>query len=200
MYIFSGGEPLVRKQDILRLCTERAGDCQFLAFTNATLIDEAFAAEMLRVKNFIPAISVEGFEEATDRRRGAGASRPSCGPWRSWKTASPALGASCCYTSQNVDSISSEAFIDHLVDCGAKFAWFFHYMPVGNEAVPDLLRIPHSGRACTTESGSTAPRTKYFTIDFQNDGQYVGGCIAGGRNYLHINANGDMSPGLHPLL
>ena len=71
MYIFSGGEPLVRKKDILRLCTEHS-DCQFLAFTNATLIDDAFAKEMLRVKNFIPAISVEGFEDATDFRRGAG--------------------------------------------------------------------------------------------------------------------------------
>ena len=60
-FLFSGGEPLVRKADIIRLC-EAHPDCQFTAFTNATLIDEAFADEMLRVKNFIPAISVEGFE------------------------------------------------------------------------------------------------------------------------------------------
>ena len=33
-----------------------------------------------------------------------------------------------------------------------------------------------------------------FAIDFQNDGEYVGGCIAGGRNYLHINPNGDVEP------
>ena len=31
-------------------------------------------------------------------------------------------------------------------------------------------------------------------MDFQNDGEFVGGCIAGGRRYLHINANGDMEP------
>ena len=31
-------------------------------------------------------------------------------------------------------------------------------------------------------------------MDFQNDGEYVGGCIAGGRRYLHINANGDCDP------
>ena len=71
MFIFSGGEPLVRKDDIIRLCEENNA-CQFLAFTNGTLIDEKFADEMLRVKNFIPAISIEGFEEATDRRRGEG--------------------------------------------------------------------------------------------------------------------------------
>ncbi len=59
------------KKDLIALC-EKHSDCQFLSFTNATLIDEAFANEMLRVKNFIPAISVEGFELATDGRRGNG--------------------------------------------------------------------------------------------------------------------------------
>lgn len=31
-------------------------------------------------------------------------------------------------------------------------------------------------------------------MDFQNDGEFVGGCIAGGRRYLHINAAGDVEP------
>src|SRR5699024_12619771 len=47
-------------------------DCAFLSFTNGTLIDEAFCKEMLRVKNFVPAISLEGFEQANDGRRGNG--------------------------------------------------------------------------------------------------------------------------------
>ena len=33
-----------------------------------------------------------------------------------------------------------------------------------------------------------------FSMDFQNDAEYVGGCIAGGRRYLHINAKGDVEP------
>ena len=40
-YLYSGGEPLVRKTDIIRLC-EAHSDCQFAAFTNGTLIDEAW--------------------------------------------------------------------------------------------------------------------------------------------------------------
>ena len=71
MYIYSGGEPMVRRDDIIKMC-KKHDDCVFLAFTNATLIDESFADEMLEVKNFLPAISVEGFEEETDYRRGAG--------------------------------------------------------------------------------------------------------------------------------
>ena len=71
MYIYTGGEPLVRKKDLIAIC-DKHSDCQFLSFTNGTLIDEEFADEMLRVKNFIPAISLEGFEAATDGRRGNG--------------------------------------------------------------------------------------------------------------------------------
>ena len=69
MYIFTGGDPLVRKQDVIALC-EKHSDCEFLPFTHGTLIDEDFCQEMLRVKNFVPALSLEGFEEANDGRRG----------------------------------------------------------------------------------------------------------------------------------
>ena len=71
MYIYTGGEPMVRKKDLIKIC-EMHPDCEFLAFTNGTLIDEEFCQEMLRVKNFVPAISLEGFEEANDSRRGKG--------------------------------------------------------------------------------------------------------------------------------
>ena len=33
-----------------------------------------------------------------------------------------------------------------------------------------------------------------FAMDFHNDGEFVQGCIAGGRRYLHINAAGDVDP------
>ena len=33
-----------------------------------------------------------------------------------------------------------------------------------------------------------------FVFDFQDDAEYVGGCIAGGRNYFHINSAGDIEP------
>ena len=55
---------MVRKKDIITIC-ERHPDCEFLSFTNGTLIDEEFCQEMLRVKNFVPAISLEGSLPAT---------------------------------------------------------------------------------------------------------------------------------------
>ena len=193
MYIFSGGEPMVRKDDIIRLC-ETHPDCMFLAFTNGTLIDGTFAEEMLRVKNFVPAISVEGFEEATDSRRGAGTYQAVMGAMQVLKEHKLPFGISCCYTSQNLDSISSEAFIDDMVARGAKFAWYFHYMPVGNDAVPELLPTPEQRTEMYRRLRDYRTRKPLFAMDFQNDAEFVGGCIAGGRRYLHINANGDVDP------
>lgn len=193
MYIFSGGEPLVRKTDIIRLC-EAHPDCMFLAFTNGTLIDEKFADDMLRVKNFIPAISVEGFEEATDFRRGQGTYQAVMRAMDILYEKKLPFGASCCYTSKNVDSISSEAYIDHLIEKGALFAWFFHYMPVGNAAVTELLPAPEQREVMYHKLREYRGTKPIFTIDFQNDGEYINGCIAGGRCYLHINANGDIEP------
>ena len=193
MYLFTGGEPLVRKDDIIKLCAAHP-DCQFLAFTNGTLIDEKFADDMLRVKNFVPAISVEGFREATDFRRGEGTFDAVMKAMRILKEKKLPFGASCCYTSKNVDSISSEEYIDLLVESGAKFAWFFHYMPIGNDALPELLPTPEQREVMYQKIRQYRNTKPIFTIDFQNDGEFTKGCIAGGRNYLHINANGDIEP------
>jgi MoaA/NifB/PqqE/SkfB family radical SAM enzyme len=192
-FIYSGGEPLVRKDDIIRLC-DMHPDCVFLSFTNGTLIDEDFADELLRVKNFVPAISVEGFREATDARRGAGTYDKVVRAMELLKARKLPFGISCCYTRANTEVIGSEEYMDAMIALGAKFAWFFTYMPVGADAVPGLM-VTAEQRAFMYHRLRQYRRTKpIFTLDFWNDGEYVKGCIAGGRSYLHINANGDIEP------
>lgn len=193
MYIYSGGEPLVRKKDIISLC-EKHKDCAFLSFTNGTLIDEDFANEMLRVKNFVPAISVEGFEEDTDFRRGEGTYKAVIEAMEILKSKKLPFGISCCYTSKNTETIGSEEYFDDMIEKGAKFAWFFTYMPVGKDAVPELLATPEQREYMYHQVRKFRSTKSLFTMDFWNDGEYVNGCIAGGRNYLHINANGDIEP------
>ena len=192
-YIYTGGEPLVRKDDIIRLC-EKHSDCVFLSFTNGTLIDEAFADEMLRVGNFVPAISLEGFEEATDLRRGNGVFEKATAAMKLLRQKKLFYGISACYTSANFESITSEEFFDSLIDMGAYFIWYFHYMPVGNDAAPELMPTPVQRVEAYNRIRKYRATKPLFAMDFQNDAEYVGGCIAGGRRYLHINANGDIDP------
>lgn len=192
-FIFTGGEPLVRKKDIINLC-EKHNDCVFSAFTNGTLIDENFADEMLRVKNFMPAISVEGFEEETDMRRGKGTYQAVIKAMDLLKEKKLPFGFSACYHSKNTDVIASEKYFDEMIARGCKFGWLFTYMPVGKDAVTDLLATPEQRELMYHQIRKYRSEKPIFTMDFWNDGEYVKGCIAGGRCYLHINAAGDIEP------
>ena len=196
LYFFTGGEPLVRKDDIIRLC-EKHDDCGFHAFTNGTLIDEKFCQDMKRVGNFSVAISLEGFNEVNDLRRGKGVFDKVMHAMDLMKQYGLIFGTSICYTSKNYKVVTSDEFLDMIIEKGARFSWYFHYMPVGNEASCELLPDPdqreymyHRIREIRAMKGGKP----IFAFDFQNDGEYVGGCIAGGRNYCHINPNGDVEP------
>ena len=195
-YMFTGGEPLVRKKDIIQLCEEHH-ECQFLAFTNGTLVDEAFCQEMKRVGNLALAISLEGSPEVNDLRRGAGVYGKVMHTMELLKENGLIFGTSICYTSKNCESVTSKEFVKLMVDKGCRYAMYFHYMPVGNEASLELLPTPEQRmyiKDRIREIRKLENGEGLFTMDFQNDGEFVGGCIAGGRNYFHINANGDAEP------
>ena len=153
-----------------------------------------WAADLLRVKNFIPAISVEGFEEATDGRRGEGTYQKVVRAMRLLKQHGLPFGVSCCYTSANADSIASEEFFDWMIGQGVLFAWIFTYMPVGVDAPVELMVQADQRERLYRFVREMRSKKPLFTLDFQNDGEFVGGCIAGGRRYLHINAAGDVEP------
>lgn len=196
LYMFTGGEPLIKKKEILRLCEENP-DCAFLAYTNATLIDEDFCREVLRVGNLAFAISVEGTEESTDSRRGSGSYQNAVRAMKLLKKYGCLFGMSVCYTSENVSMVTSDEFLEEMISLGVKFGFYFNFMPVGHDAPVELIPTPAQREHMykwlrKTRNGETGK--PLFVMDFQDDGEYVGGCIAGGRNYFHINSAGDMEP------
>ena len=195
-FMFTGGEPLVRKKDILTITNENK-DCIFLAFTNGTLIDDEFCEELKKSGNFALALSIEGTEETTDFRRGEGVYQKVVDAMALLKKHKCIFGTSVCYTSKNYDAVTSDKFYDMEIEAGAKFALYFHYMPIGSDADTSLLLTPEQREHVyrTIRKKRRARNGKpIFVMDFQNDGEFVGGCIAGGRNYFHINSEGDAEP------
>jgi len=192
-YIFSGGEPLVRKKDIIRLC-EAHQDCYFFAFTNGTLVDDELCDDMLRVGNFALAFSIEGDEEATDMRRGKGTYRKVIEAMERMKAHRLLFGYSTCYHRYNTESVGSDAFVDDMIARGCRFAWNFTYMPVGKDARLDLIATPEQRAYMYRRINEIRATKPIFAMDFWNDGEYADGCIAGGKRYLHINAAGDVEP------
>ena len=192
----TGGEPLVRKADIIKLC-EKHNECAFHCYTNGTLVDQAFCDEMKRVGNLSLSISLEGFEDANDFRRGEGVYNKVIQTMDLLHENGLIFGNSVCYTRKNMDAVTSDEFFDLLIEHGSRFAWYFHLMPVGMNATPELMptseQREHIYHRIREVRGFTGGK-EIFVMDFQNDGEFVGGCIAGGRNYCHINPKGDVEP------
>ena len=79
--------------------------------------------------------------------------------------------------------ITYNEFLQMLADKGARFGFYFHYMPVGNKAVPELMPTSEQRKYIIERLRyirSDQCNIPFFPMDFQNDGEPVGGCIAGG--------------------
>jgi MoaA/NifB/PqqE/SkfB family radical SAM enzyme len=190
--VMSGGEPFLYPH-LLDLAAKH-NEMTFMIYTNGTRIDDAMADRLREVGNIAPAVSLEGWEEQTDARRGKGVFNQVTAAMRRLRERGIFFGASLTITSQNLELITSDPFIDFLIDQGVKFLWSFHYIPVGRQ--PNLgLMIRPEQRAYLAERIPHLRKNKSLPIaDFWNDGELTSGCIAGGRSYFHINARGDVEP------
>ena len=196
IYMLTGGEPTVKMNEIFKLA-EKHQDCFFALYTNSTLIDDEMAERVRQLGNITFMISIEGTEETNDNRRGNGHYQAAMRAMDILKEHGIIFGTSVCYTRDNVEAVTSDAFFRMLEDKKARFGFYFHFMPVGNNAVPEIMPTVEQ-RKYMIHRIREVRRAKdgfgFFPMDFQNDGEAMGGCIAGGRNYFHINANGDAEP------
>ena len=145
-------------------------------------------------KWFVSAILLSSFPKGTpetnDARRGDGHYAAVMKAMDLLKKYGIIFGTSICYTRANIEAVTSDEFLRMISEKGARFGFYFHYMPVGNNAVLDLMPTMEQREYMIKrirEIRSPQCDIGFFPMDFQNDGEYVGGCIAGGRHYFHIN-------------
>jgi len=193
----SGGEPFLREAEDQTI-TRLAGEFQnngFLVYTNATMIDSHVAERLGKVENVFPAISVEGYESETDARRGRGYSSSALNVRRMLAEHQVMYGFSATVTNKNAHILSSDEFIARRIEEGDMFGWYFLMQPIGRRPDTSLLVTPEQRARLRDQIFKwRAEGRPIFIGDFWNDGPFVGGCIAGGRSYFHVYANGDISP------
>ncbi|HNQ35539.1 MAG TPA: radical SAM protein [bacterium] len=188
----SGGEPFMR-EDLLDLM-QRHNDIYFQVYTNGTLITDRVADRLAALGNVAPAISVEGYQAETDHRRGTGVYRKLEQVWKKLVEKGVMFGFSATPTRHNLELLFSDGFIDSMIEAGALFGWYFHYIPIGSRPDVNLMPTPEQRAYARERVNDLRNRKPIILADFWNDGHLTGGCIAGGRTYLHINANGDVEP------
>jgi MoaA/NifB/PqqE/SkfB family radical SAM enzyme len=190
LYTILGGEPFIYGElmDIVNNHPRPA----FQIFTNGTLVNEKIVKRFWKTKNVVPVLSIEGKKEKTDKRRGKGVYQKVTGLMNILKNQGIPFGYSAVLTRQNFDALTKPEFYTDLAEKGAFFGWTFLYMPIGRDDTTELMPTAE-------QRGDYGKVTRYvrdnypiFPMDFWNDAPYVGGCIAGGTKYLHINHKGEV--------
>jgi MoaA/NifB/PqqE/SkfB family radical SAM enzyme len=191
--VISGGEPYLSADMWLRLFRKH-NEMFFLTYTNGTLLDEPLVKALARLGNVAPGISVEGYKEQTDRRRGPGVFEAVEAAAERLKRQGVIFGISVTYTRENVEVITQDRFVKDWIDRGALFAWYFMFMPVGKDPILELVPTPEQRVYCGQRVSELRRKYPIFLADFWNDGPAAGGCLAGARTYLHILNSGRVEP------
>ncbi len=192
LVLMTGGEPLLR-EDIFDLF-EKHEDVTFQIYTNAALIDEKMIERFVELGNVVPAISLEGLREETDGRRGKGQFDRIVRAMEGLQKAGIFFAVSTTQTSKNTDVLTSDAFIDFLIEKGCILLWNFHYIPIGRDPDLTLMATPEQRNRMRERFACFRATKPMLFVDFWNDGCLTRGCIAAGRKYFHVNACGDVEP------
>ncbi|MCR5255277.1 MAG: radical SAM protein [Acetatifactor sp.] len=190
--LLAGGEPLLRK-DVM----EEAGHVQdilFPVFTNGTLISEAYIQTFEKYRNLVPVLSIEGRKEKTDNRRGEGVYDKAVKAMELMQDHKVIFGASVTVTTENLEEVTSEAFLEKLEERGCKVVFYVEFVPVTEEATHlapgDKEREYLNERLSVLRSN----RDGMVYVSFPGDEKTSGGCLAAGRGFFHINSHGGAEP------
>jgi MoaA/NifB/PqqE/SkfB family radical SAM enzyme len=190
--VISGGEPFYM-QGIFDIFKKHS-DMAFLVFTHGGLIDEKMVERLTEVGNVMPSFSLEGYEQETDERRGAGHFKKVMRAMDLLREGGLSFCGSFTHSSRNSDIITDGEYIDMLLSKGVFALWLFSYVPVGRKPETGLMPTPEQRDHLRRSVAGFRENKPMLFIDFWNDGPMVSGCLAGGRKYFHINANGDIEP------
>ena len=165
---FSGGEPFF-SENVLKIW-EKHRDILFQVYTNGTLIDEEMAKRLAKYGNVIPCISVEGYEEETDKRRGKDTYARIMAAMDNLRKHGVLFGFSATATRQNNELISSEEFVDFYTKKGCFIGWYFNYIPIGRKPDMDLMPTPQQRIERMKRIRALRNRKPIVLADFWCDG------------------------------
>lgn len=135
-FILLGGEPLVYAP--LWEIPARHADCYFQVITNGTFLSDEAAERIAALGNVSPLVSLDGWEEQNDRRRGPGVFAAAMEGIRRLRKRKVLFGVATTVTAANLAEVAHDAYVQHLVRCGAMYLWYYIYRPVGADPSPQL--------------------------------------------------------------
>lgn len=189
--LLAGGEPLLRER-LLQL-TASTPEILFLLFTNGSLLDDEKVDTLHRQKHVVPILSLEGNKDPTDSRRGSGTYDYVLKAMGKLRRARMFFGTSITLTHENFEHATSEAMIGDLIDRGCRLFFYINYVPV-EPGTEQLELSPEQVSTLRERIEDYRRRLPALFVAFPEEEVKLGGCLAAGRGFIHINAYGDVEP------
>ena len=187
--LVAGGEPLLRP--VFFELAKRHPHILFLVFTNGLLIDEAILAKFAVTRNLVPMLSLEGQQMETDLRRGEGIYKLVEQKMELLRKRGLFFGTSLTLTRSNFDLITSIGFQQTLNTLGSMVAIFVDYVPI-KEDTEELVLTAEQKQKETVWMNSLKASLPGLFVSLPGDEEQYGGCLAGGRGFIHVNPQGKL--------
>lgn len=184
-----GGEPLHPKTRTALLDTvDNNSDYEFIICTNGTYLDSSVAREVSSLKNSFVLLSIDGFKKLNDQRRGKRTFDKIREAMTELKDRKVFYGVSATVTSHNISEVSSEAFLDFLIEQGVRFAYFHRF--ITKDALSD--NMPQAGGYSThiVRLKELARKKRIVIYDGELGNLYKGHLIRRSNNSLFVTESG----------
>jgi MoaA/NifB/PqqE/SkfB family radical SAM enzyme len=189
--LLAGGEPLLR--DRLLHLTEAAPKILFLLFSNGSRLDTSAIAHLKRQPHVLPVLSLEGPHSFTDARRGPGTHEAVLALMDRLKKARIFFGSATTLTRENLDAATGEDHVASLRQHGCRLFFYINYVPA-EPGTESMQLLPEQVQMLTQRLEQYRRTLGSLFIAFPQDEIALGGCLAAGRGFVHINAYGDIEP------
>ena len=188
-FVIAGGEPLVRKE-LLNITRDNPEIISFI-FTNGLLIDEAVLSRLKQQKNVVPIISLEGYEEDTDGRRGKGVYGQLQKTVQKLRNSGIFFGTSLTMTRSNLVTVTDGKFVNALMKQGCKLFMYVEYTPI-REGTEDWVITDQQRTQVADLMNSLRATNKALFVAVPGDEEQFRGCLAAGKGFVHISSEGNV--------
>ena len=190
-FVVAGGEPFLRPE-LLELTAEFR-DVLFLIFTNGMLINDKVLKQLRRQKNVVPMVSLEGQATETDERRGEGVYHFVENLIQALRRNGIFFGTSLTITRSTFSSLTDYQFVRRLAEAGCKFFLYLEYTPI-IEGTGRLVLTREQRKQLMELTRKFHSTLSALFITVPGHEEEVGGCLAAGRGFAHLTAEGDIEP------
>jgi MoaA/NifB/PqqE/SkfB family radical SAM enzyme len=188
-----GGEPFMHPELMQILAAHP--DCYFQVFTNGQFITDKIAAELRRLGNVTPLISIEGREIVSDERRGKkDVLNKTLRGLENCLQNKILTGVATSVCQTNIDELLTEDWLRELIDRDVHYVWYHTYRPVGPKMNAHLALRPDQlvrVRKFIVEMRAKMP-IAMIDAYYDHDGQAL--CPMSTGISHHINPRGDIEP------